>query len=304
MSCPLCSAQRNIAIRRYELSDLRRFWNHTFGFDPFPNELYNQSIHKKQCSSCNLIYFDPPYFGDGNFYSTISKYPWYYEENKWEYDVAAEIASQLSSTNLLEIGCGNGFFLDKVSSLGMQIQGVDINKDAVTFCKAKGLQVEATDVFDLTTSYDLVVSFQVLEHMDNPKRLFEFLVNKLVSPGGYLIIAVPNPSGYLKDMEMNLLDMPPHHNSSWSLATFEYLASQYGLELVDYKKEPLRYVHYLGMIHNMLHSHAQLGSSTLKARLFLKLQSLIVRMFSPLTYLQGRDRIDGQTHLVVLKNVR
>lgn len=304
MTCPLCSAQKNIAIRRYELSDLRRYWNHTFGFDPFPNYLLIKSIHKKQCSSCNLIYFDPPYFGDGNFYSTISKYPWYYEENKWEYDVAAEIASQFSSTNLLEIGCGNGFFLDKVSSLGMQIQGVDINKDAVAFCKAKGLQVEATDVFDLTTSYDLVVSFQVLEHMDNPKRLFEFLVNKLVSPGGYLIIAVPNPSGYLKDMEMNLLDMPPHHNSSWSLATFEYLASQYGLQLVDYKKEPLRYVHYLGMIHNMLHSHAQLGSSTLKARLFLKLQSLIVRMFSPLTYLQDRDRVDGQTHLVVLKNVR
>lgn len=304
MTCPLCSAQKNIAIRRYELSDLRRYWNHTFSFDPFPNELLIKSIHKNQCSSCNLIYFDPPYFGDGNFYSTLSKYPWYYEENKWEYDVAAEIASQLSSTNLLEIGCGNGFFLDKVSSLGMQIQGVDINKDAVAFCKAKGLQVEATDVFDLTTSYDLVVSFQVLEHMDNPKRLFEFLVNKLVSSGGYLIIAVPNPNGYLKDMEMNLLDMPPHHNSSWSLATFEYLASQYGLELVDYKKEPLRYVHYLGMTHNMLHSHAQLGSSTLKARLFLKLQSLIVRMFSPLTYLQDRDRVDGQTHLVVLKNVR
>jgi hypothetical protein len=138
--------------------------------------------------------------------------------------------------------------------------------------------------------------------MDNPKRLFEFLVNKLVSPGGHLIIAVPNPDGYLKDMEMNLLDMPPHHNSSWSLATFEYLASQYGLQLVEYKKEPLRYVHYLGMIQNMLLSHAKLGSNTLKARLFLKLQSLIVRMFSPFTYLQDRERVDGQTHLVVFKN--
>lgn len=304
MSCPLCSAQKSVVIRRYELLDLKRQWKLSFDFDPFPNDLSIKNIFKKQCSSCKLIYFDPPYFGDGDFYSTISKHPWYYEENKWEYDMAAEIASELSSTKLLEIGCGNGFFLDKVSSLGMQIQGVDINKDAVAFCKKKGLQVEATDVFDLTASYDLVVSFEVLEHMDNPKRLFEFLVNKLISPGGYLIIAVPNPSGYLKDMEMNLLDMPPHHNSSWSLATFEYLASQYGLELVDYKKEPLRYAHYLGMTQNMLRNYAKLVPNTLKVKLFLKVQSLIVRIFSPLTYLQDRERVDGQTHLVVFKNVR
>lgn len=304
MNCPLCSTQRNITIRRYEISDLRHDWIHTFSFDPFPKDLSIKSIHKKQCSSCKLIYFDPPYFGDGDFYSTISKNSWYYEENKWEYDVAAEIASELSSTKLLEIGCGNGFFLDKVSSLGIQTQGVDINKDAVAFCKKKGLQVEATDVFDLTASYDLVVSFEVLEHMDNPKRLFEFLVNKLISPGGYLIIAVPNPSGYLNDMEMNLLDMPPHHNSSWSLATFEYLASHYGLQLVSYKKEPLRYVHYLGMTQNMLRNYTKLVPNTLKVKLFLKIQSLIVRMLSPLTYLQDRERVDGQTHLVVLKNVR
>lgn len=302
MNCPLCSTQRNIAIRRYEVSNLRLHWNRFFGFDPFPNDLSITSIHKKQCSSCKLIYFDPPYFGDGDFYSTISRHPWYYEENKWEYDVAADIASQLPSTKLLEIGCGNGFFLDKVSSLGMQTHGVDINKDAIEFCRKKGLQVDDTDVFDLTASYDLVVSFQVLEHMDNPKRLFEFLVNKLVTPGGYLIIAVPNPSGYLKDMEMNLLDMPPHHNSSWSLATFEYLASHYGLQLVDYKKEPLRYVHYLGMLQNMLSNQAKLGSNSLKSKIFSKLQSLIVRMLSPFSYLQDRDRVDGQTHLVVFKN--
>jgi 2-polyprenyl-3-methyl-5-hydroxy-6-metoxy-1,4-benzoquinol methylase len=303
MTCPLCSAQSNIVVRQYELSDLRRRWSNSFGFDPFPKSLLIKNIHKKQCSICRLIYFDPPCFGDGDFYSTISKYPWYYEENKWEYDVTAEIVSQLPSSKLLEIGCGNGYFLDKVSSLGIVIKGVDINTDAVTFCKEKGLNVEATNVFDITESYDLVVSFQVLEHMDNLKRLFETLATKLVSPGGYLIIAVPNPSGYFKEVEMNLLDMPPHHNSSWNLATFEYVASHYGLELVDYKKESLRYVHYLFMLQNML-NQAQFSSTSLKDKIFLKLQSLIVRTFSPLTYIQDRHRIDGQTHLVVFKNIK
>jgi 2-polyprenyl-3-methyl-5-hydroxy-6-metoxy-1,4-benzoquinol methylase len=304
MICPLCDTQKNITVRRYELSDLRRHWNQSFGFDPFPNDFRCKYINKKQCSACKLIYFDPSYFGDGHFYSTISKNLWYYEENKWEYDVAAEIVSQLSAGSVLEIGCGNGHFLDKISSLGMRVQGVDINADAVALCQAKGLQVEAADVFDLTTTYDLVVSFQVLEHLENPKRLFEFLANKLVSPGGHIVIAVPNPDGYLKDMEMNLLDMPPHHNSSWSLATFEHLASQFGLQLVAYEKEPIRYVHYLGMIQNTIMNYAKLASNTLKSRLLIKLQSFIVRMLSPLSYLQDKDNVDGQTHLVVLKHVR
>lgn len=304
MNCPLCNAKESLITKRTPLSELRGHWLSTFGFDPFPKDFSNSHIDKKKCPSCHLEYFDPPYYGNADFYARISKDSWYYEQDKWEFDVAAEIVLRLMPEDLLEIGCGNGFFLEKISPLGLNIEGVDINKDAVARCRARGLKVDAVDVFELTRSYDTVVLFQVLEHMENAKELFEFLSARLVRPGGHLIIAVPNPDGYLKEMDINLLDMPPHHNSCWGLSTFEHLHSRFGLQLVEHKKETLRYVHYLGVLQNTISKHARLTSSSWLAKSFFKLQSLVVRLLAPLTYLRDRDRIDGQTHLVVLKNVR
>ncbi len=305
MNCPLCNTRASIVVNRTPVSELRALWSQSsFGFDPLPAGFPASHIDKKKCAACQLEYFDPPYFGDADFYARISKKAWYYEKNKWEFDVAAGIVARLMPKDLLEIGSGNGFFLEKIVSLGMNVEGVDINADAVATCKAKGLNVEATDVFDISKSYDTVVLFQVLEHMENAKELFEFLTSSLVRPGGHLIIAVPNPDGYLKELETNLMDMPPHHNSCWGLATFEHLQSQFGLQLVEHKKEPLRYVHYLGLLQNTINEHAKLTAPSWKTKLFFKVQSLVMMMFAPLTYLRDRDQIGGQTHLVVLKNAR
>lgn len=303
MNCPLCNTKESLIARRTPLPELRSYWLSGFGFDPFPKDFSQGHIDRKKCPSCHLEYFDPPFYGGADFYAEISRHPWYYEQNKWEFEIAARVVSRLKPKSLLEIGCGNGFFLEKISPLGLEdIEGVDINKNAVEVCRAKGLKVGATNVFEVTKSYDIVVLFQVLEHMENAKELFEFLTTRLIRPGGHLIIAVPNPDGYLKETDINLLDMPPHHNSCWGLPTFENLHSRFGLQLVEYEKEPLRYVHYQGFLQSAISDHARLVSSSWRTRLFFRLQAALVRLLAPLTYVRDRDRLDGQTHLVVLKN--
>jgi len=304
MKCPLCSTKESLIAKRTSLSELRANWRKIFGFDPFPSDYSDGHVDKKKCVVCHLEFFDPPFYGDADFYARISKNSWYYEQSKWEFDIAADIVSRMMPKDLLEIGCGNGFFLEKISSLDMNVEGVDINKDAVASCKARGLKVEAANVFDITKSYDMVVLFQVLEHMENAKELFEYLATKLVRPGGYIIIAVPDPDGYLKEIDINLLDMPPHHNSCWGLETFKHLHTQFGFELVEQKKETIRYVHYLGYLQNIISEHAKQTSATWKTKAFFKLQSIVVWLLAPLTYSRDRDQIGGQTHLVVLKNVR
>lgn len=304
MNCPLCNTEKSIIASRTSLVELRERWRSAFGFDPFSSDLAHEHIDKRKCAKCNLEYFSPPFYGDAGFYEKISKHPWYYEQDKWEFDVAAKVVSKIGQGSLLEIGCGNGYFLEKVSSLGLDVEGIDINQDAVLTCRGKGLKVDAVNIFEMTKSYDTVVLFQVLEHMEDAKELFEFITTKLLRPEGHLIIAVPNPDGYLKEMGINLLDMPPHHNSCWGLSTFEHLQTQFGLQLMDYQREPLRYVHYLGMLHTIVSDQAKLSSRTWKAKIFNRLQLLAVGMFAPLTYLRDRAQIVGQTHLVVLKNVR
>jgi len=304
MHCPLCDSNKSLEVRRVNTIELKKLWRRSFGFDPFPSDFESKHISKKRCISCYLEFFDPPIYGDAIFYEKISKNSWYYEQNKWEYDLAAEKVAQYMPGNLLEIGCGNGYFLEKILSLGIDAEGVDINKDAVNVCKSKGLNVDTLNVFNIKKNYDMVVLFEVLEHMENAKELFEFISTKLLRPGGHLVIAVPNPEGYLKEMEINLLDMPPHHNSAWSLKCFERLEHFYKLRLVDYQKEPIRLAHYQGFVQYLIVDHARLANQSWKRNIFYKIQSIITRILAPLTYLQDRLHIDGQTHLIVFKNLR
>ena len=106
---------------------MKKNWKQRFGFDPLPAEYNDRHIDKIRCNSCSLIYFEPSIFDDADFYARLSKKPWYYEQNKWEYDVATDIVAQLQPNSILEIGCGNGYFIQKISSLGVRITGVDIN---------------------------------------------------------------------------------------------------------------------------------------------------------------------------------
>jgi 2-polyprenyl-3-methyl-5-hydroxy-6-metoxy-1,4-benzoquinol methylase len=301
MNCPLCASSKSVIVRRTNLMELKDHWLKSFGFDPFPSDFVTKYIDKKRCASCHLEFFDPPLFGDADFYAKISKHPWYYEENKWEFEVAAEIASSLMPQSLLEIGCGEGCFLEKILPLGLDAEGIDINKEAIKICKAKGLNAEVINVFKIAKSYDMVVLFEVLEHMENAKELISFVTANLIRPGGHLVIAVPNPEGYFKELGIIPLDMPPHHNSGWGLRTFEYLSAQFGLQLMDYQKEPLRYVHYVGLLHGILSENLASTPTSLKQKIVRKLRSMFVSLLAPLTYLSDREKVDGQTHLVVFK---
>lgn len=301
MNCPLCTSVSSVMVRRSNLIDLRKNWLKFFGFDPFPANFLNKHIDKKRCATCHLEFYDPPLYGDDSFYEKISKHGWYYEQDKWEFEVAAESVSRLAPESLLEIGCGEGFFLEKILSLGVEADGVDINKYAIEICRAKGLNAEVKNIFDIKKSYDMVVLFEVLEHLENPKELINFIASRLIKPGGHLIIAVPNPDGYFKELGTILLDMPPHHNSGWGFKTFDYLSAQYGLKIVDYKKEPLRYIHYVGLLNQILLDNPTSLPISFVNKIIWKLRSIVISFFAPLTYLRDREIVDGQTHLVIFK---
>ena len=299
MECPLCACSGSITLRVYPVSKLSLLWNKSFGFDPFVGDEIKM-ITKKQCAQCDLIYFDPPLYGDGEFYEKLSTQSWYYEEDKWEFDVAARMVAEVRPDSFLEIGCGAGCFLEKISSVVSHVEGLDINEDAIRRCAEKGLSATTTPINELNKPYDMIALFEVLEHMENLSGTLRDIVDHLAT-GGTLILAVPNPDGYLKDIDINLLDMPPHHNSSWPKTTFEYLTSLHDMEMVGYYKEPLRYVHYLGYLGNIILEHRRMMRPGLKKKVFSFVQSGFLNVFAPFAYLQHRGHIVGQTHLVILK---
>jgi len=299
MICPFCSSSRYFLLRDFDVAELRTLWSASLGFDPYPIDM-DSSLKKCQCAECRLIYFSPECFGDAAFYSTLSREPSYYEKNKWEFDVALELIAETKPVSLLEVGCGAGCFLEKVEGAVEHVEGVDINERAVEICRSKGLHATTAGLGSLKQKFDMVLLFEVLEHLENPAEAIESLLNVLES-NGILVLAVPNPDGYLKDIDLNLLDMPPHHNSSWPKDTFDYIAEKYNLKEISYAQEPLRYAHYTGYLGSLIANHKSIVRSTAKTNLSFKLQSFVVRTLAPLTYQRDCAQIVGQTHLVALR---
>jgi 2-polyprenyl-3-methyl-5-hydroxy-6-metoxy-1,4-benzoquinol methylase len=260
-----------------------------------------------RCGICALEFFSPQYVGQKEFYECLSRgNEWYYEENKWEFDEALRrLSLNHRVKTLLEFGCGKGFFLEKVAGC-YDTLGMEINREAAQACKAKNLNV-TTDGFEaLRHPFDAIVAFEVLEHIPEPKDLLRRLYEALV-PDGTLIIAVPNPEGYIKEFDHVLLDMPPHHATKWNKTTFEYLAHHLGMEIVGFAYEPLRFVHYQGYLAMLAVQQAQAAGSSLRARIMRWLQNVLrvslAGVTVPLGYQYHKQVLPGQTHLVEFRKV-
>ena len=277
-------------LRQVSISYLSDLWRKQIGFDPFYGNPLGETMEKRSCIRCGLIYFYPEFYGDGPFYSILSKNEWYYESEKWEFDKALELVRQVRPKSILEIGCGAGEFLHKASTGVDYSLGLDINGSALALARQKGLEVSDRSIFELEETFDMIFLFQVLEHLQMPGNILRAVESRL-NPGGMLVIALPNPTGYLKDMGIVLLDMPPHHNTIWSKESFDYLAKMLGMEMVRYETEQLRFSHYQSLLYCMIEQNSKKPSLKF-------LQKIVVRIMAPFLYISGGNRMVGQTHFV------
>ena len=95
---------------------------------------------------------------------------------------------------LLDVGCGNGRYLDGMKKLGWQTYGVEFNASAVEVCKMSGLTVHHGDLFSAhldSNSFDVINVSHVIEHVPNPLAFFTELA-RVLKPNGSLVIKTPN----------------------------------------------------------------------------------------------------------------
>jgi len=101
---------------------------------------------------------------------------------------------------ILDIGCGNGRFLEILREHGdpaWELVGVDFDERAVSQCRNAGFEAYAVRVEDYTAereTFDGIVMLQLIEHVEDPvavaTRAFE-----LLKPGGCFIVETPNLAG-------------------------------------------------------------------------------------------------------------
>ena len=65
---------------------------------------------------------------------------------------------ELVKGKVLEIGCGSGVLMEAALKKTKNVQGVDVDKEAVKFCKKKGLNVKESDLFsNVKGRFDFII---------------------------------------------------------------------------------------------------------------------------------------------------
>jgi len=151
---------------------------------------------------------------------------------------------------ILDVGCGNGEFLDNLIKRGYRCQGVEIpGKAAQRAAAVPGLSLKIGPLREgdfAPDSFDMVTLWHVFEHLLAPVHVLR-TVAAILKPNGYLILSLPNIESWqgrlFKGRWFHL--EPPRHlfflgprelNASMHQLGFQKVASSY----MSWEQNPFR----------------------------------------------------------------
>ncbi len=209
-----------------------------------------------QCVDCDTLYLSPRPTRDKfeKFYSdSISARFWADEffpvvaEKRKEkiikpnVDKIRTICNQrgIKVKTIVDIGAGYGHFLEEWKKIDPDAQAIAVEPSPKLskICQSKGIRViqsiaEKAEV--LEKKADLVVCFEVIEHVHNPCHFLSVIKNML-APGGIVIVTGLGVDGFDIQIlwENSKSISPPHHINFMSVDGFEQLFRRVGFSDVE-----------------------------------------------------------------------
>ncbi len=172
-------------------------------------------------------------------------------------------AAYVAGKRVCDVACGAGYGSFFLSQSASQVVGMDISQETIFWARKhfkranlSFLQADGTQPWPVQQTFDVVVSFETLEHTTAPEVFLEHIHDHL-DPGGILIMSVPNGP---RDQRHHSNPHHQHHFTSEQFQTLigasfqepRYLSQYYQKDLYHYLARPWRILR--GYHHQMAHS--------------------------------------------------
>jgi SAM-dependent methyltransferase len=193
VACPICLSEKNFNVlyeKNFEMSDLNAS---IFSARRLPDRVHYRLV---KCNECGLVRSNP--IADTQYLGSL------YEKSLLTYDeeinnlaetylagVLPVLKGLPKSSRILEIGCGNGFILERIYHLGYKnVYGVEPSRDAVNKAGSKiqkniKISMLKPGLFPRNT-FDFIFFFQTFDHVPNPNQFLKECF-RLLKPNGYIL---------------------------------------------------------------------------------------------------------------------
>jgi 2-polyprenyl-3-methyl-5-hydroxy-6-metoxy-1,4-benzoquinol methylase len=260
------------------------------------------------CTNCGLVYTNPrvkrdhaqKVYGSAYFKSTdsiVSGYDDYLKERptieatfKKRVEYIINKAPSLTGGKglyVLDIGCAMGFLLNIFRNMGWNSEGVEFSEFASLYAKNElSLNVRQGTLNNLEfpeIKYDLVTSWDVIEHSYNPKEDLQ-IINRITKKGGYIAIITPDRESLhsrIVGQKWVEYEKPEEHLYFFGKNTLIKILDDIGFDLVSATTAG-KYVS-VGFAFNRLNSYSRIFGSM--GKLFGK------RLAERYIYINPRDKM-------------
>ncbi|SNS42834.1 2-polyprenyl-3-methyl-5-hydroxy-6-metoxy-1,4-benzoquinol methylase [Belliella buryatensis] len=257
--CPLCSSGHFI-----EYTTIQDF------------SISKENFKLYQCKTCNLIFTNPRpnQQSIGNYYE-FDEYISHQDQannlTNWLYKQVRKITLKQkvywintfcrNKGNLLDYGCGTGYFLKAANKDGWKVKGIEPNETARNIARKLSIDVkENLSQIDGNYKFDIITLFHVLEHVHDLNEISLSLRDRLTEKGT-LLIAVPNRDSWdAEKYKANWAawDVPRHlyHFNQSTLNTFADMLNMKIISIIPMKFDS----YYVSLL-----SENHLGNTGIKA---------------------------------------
>lgn len=167
---------------------------------------YNIPIY--ECSSCGFqtqyprpspdkLYTEEYYTGEADFSYRDERNTETYDRYVWRARIE-NIKRFKSRGEFLDVGCSFGGFLNCAREAGFRVTGVEISAYSAKVASERGVRIYTGEFLDADLPenfFDVVTLVEVIEHLSEPKLVFQKL-NRILKPGGLLLIQTANFEGW------------------------------------------------------------------------------------------------------------